>query len=158
MEHRSDDSPESNDEMSVKVRPMRIEDVSRVSELSAELGYPVAVEVLERRFARIVENAAQALFVAAIDGRVAGWIHIHPQWLLESEPYAEIGGLVVSKDARRRGAGRALVLEAQRWARTQGLARLRVRSNINRQEAHQFYPALGFAWVKTQHNYELPLA
>jgi N-acetylglutamate synthase-like GNAT family acetyltransferase len=96
--------------MSVEIRPMRSEDLNRVSELSAQLGYPVSMDVLEVRFSRIADNPGQALFVAESNGRVVGWVHVHPQLLLESEPYAEIGALVVGEDARRIGAGRALVL------------------------------------------------
>jgi GNAT superfamily N-acetyltransferase len=143
--------------MSIETRPMRVEDLNRVSDLSAELGYPVAVEVLKHRFSRIAEDPRQALFVALRAGRVIGWIHAHPQDVLESEPYVEIGGLVVDHGARRAGAGRALIFEVLRWVREQRIDRIRVRSNVSRPEAHHFYPALGFTLLKTQHNYELLL-
>jgi GNAT superfamily N-acetyltransferase len=51
------------------------------------------------------------------------------------------------------GVGRLLAAEAERWARLQRLSRLTERSNAARAEAHQFYPALGFARVKMQHVY-----
>lgn len=134
-----------------------MDDLGRVSELSAQLGYPVSVDVLAGRFARIADDGEQGLFVAEDAGRTVGWVHVHRQLLLESEPYAEIGGLVVDEHSRRRGAGRALVWAARRWAAEHQVERLRVRSNVNREEAHQFYPALGFALLKTQHSYELRL-
>jgi GNAT superfamily N-acetyltransferase len=142
--------------MAVEIRPMRVDDLERVADLSRQLGYPVARNELEHRFSRIAD-AQQALFVAQSAGRVIGWIQVHPLLLLESEPEAEIGGLVVDAVARRHGAGRALVLEARRWSRERGFRTLRVRSNAARDEAHHFYPALGFTRTKTQHNYELRL-
>jgi len=143
--------------MTVEIRPMRVDDLSRVAELSAQLGYPVSRNHLEDRFSRLVD-AGHSLLVAQSEGRVIGWIHVHLQLLLESEPHAEIAALVVEASARRHGAGRALVLEAERWSRQHGIERLRVRSNITRHEAHLFYPSLGFTTTKTQHNYELRLA
>ena len=140
----------------VETRPMRIDDLERVAELSRQLGYPVSPSDLEVRFSRIVD-AGQGLFVAQSGDRIVGWTHVHPQLLLESEPHAEIGALVVDSSARRQGAGRALVAEARRWSRQHGFARLRVRSNIARDEAHHFYPSIGFTRIKTQHNYELRL-
>jgi GNAT superfamily N-acetyltransferase len=137
------------------VRAMTAGDLSQVAELSEQLGYPVSAQDLQGRFATIAADPAQALFVVETeDRRVAGWTHVYATHLLESPSYAEIGGLVVRAGSRRIGAGRALVEAAERWAREQGLGSLRVRSNVLRAEAHQFYPAVGFTRVKTQHTYE----
>ena len=43
------------------------------------------------------------------------------------------------------------------WAQQTHFNLVRVRSNVSRQESHQFYPALGFKLVKTQHTYVLEL-
>ncbi len=133
-------------------------DLPRVAELSAQLGYPLALVSLEERYERVTAiNEGAGLFVAIHRDVVNGWIHVYRVLLLESPPYAEIGGLVVDKLARRVGIGRALVGEARGWAQRHGLVRLRVRSNVAREEAHAFYPALGFSWIKTTHNYEFRL-
>lgn len=138
----------------MNVRRMEPADLVRVAELSAQLGYPVDAQALRDRFDAIAPDAHQALFVADHEGSVVGWIHVLPQVLLESDPYAEIGGLVVDANARRTGAGRALVAAAEAFALAEGFVRVRVRSNVARTEAHAFYPALGYARIKTQHNYE----
>jgi GNAT superfamily N-acetyltransferase len=133
-------------------------DLSTVRELSTQLGYPTDDEALARRFARIDGAPADALFVADDGGRVLGWIHVHPRWLLESEPYAEIGGLVVDERARRRGIGRALVSRAEAWAKELGFRCMRVRSNVLRVASHALYAQLGYERIKTQHTYERMLA
>ncbi len=141
------------------IRGMLAGDLPRVSELSAQLGYPVSHALLEQRYARITsQSESGGLFIGLHGDLVGGWIHVYRVLLLESEPYAEVGGLVVDKLARRLGIGRALVGGARDWAQKQGLARLRVRSNVARVEAHAFYPALGFSRIKTTHTYELKLA
>jgi GNAT superfamily N-acetyltransferase len=137
---------------------MGVADLRRVAQLSEQLGYPVEEANLERRFTRVTSQPGHAVWVAVgPEGNVVGWLHVHAQWLLESEPYAEIGGLVVDSGARRSGAGRALVALALDWARSEGFEKVRVRSNAQRVESHQFYPAVGFTRIKTSHTYEVRL-
>ncbi len=136
---------------------MTPDDLPAVAALSAQLGYPVSPEALRARFDRIGTSGADALFTAEDDEGVLGWLHVGVHHSLESDPLALIYGLVVDERARRRGAGRSLVARAETWAREHGYARLRVRSNVARGEAHRFYPALGYRLVKTQHSYELVL-
>ena len=139
---------------SITIRDMKPGDLEAVAALSAELGYPSSREDIARRFDPMRSRTDHAMMVAVTpEGSVAGWIQVHPVHTLESDPYAEIGGLVVGERFRRHGAGRALVAEAERRAREQGFALIRVRSNVVRPEAHRFYPGVGFELVKTQHTY-----
>ena len=141
--------------MSAPVRAMAAHDLPRVAELSLQLGYPVALAALHRRFERLAPSASDALFVAGEP--VGGWIHLELRDSLESGQSVEITGLVVDAARRREGLGRALVARAEAWAKERGVPRLRVRSNVTRTESHHFYPALGFARAKTQHVYEKTL-
>ncbi len=138
----------------IDVRPMTPADLHAVAALSSQLGYPVSTEALAARFQRLRPLAGDALYVAGEP--VAGWIHVQERHGLESDACAEIVALVVDAARRRSGAGRALVEAAGRWAGARGLARLVVRSNVARDEAHRFYPSLGFRLAKTQHVYERP--
>ena len=92
------------------------------------------------------------------NGAVIGWLQAHAGSSLESGLRVEIVGLVVTGLARRTGVGRALVAEAERWARSRSADTLVVRSNVRRAESHRFYPALGFSLAKTQHVYSKQLA
>ena len=77
-----------------------------------------------------------------------------PHRRLESVGYAEIGGLVVAATHRRQGIGRALADAAGQWARSMGHGRVRVRTNVIRQEAAAFYGSLGFDLRKQQKVFE----
>ena len=138
---------------SMKVRPATAGDVSRLAELSAELGYPVTLEKLADRVARVLGRDEDVLLVAERAGRIVGWIHATQQELVESERRCEILGLVVDPDQRRNGAGRRLVAAVETWAHRRGLEEVSVRSAVTRAESHPFYERLGFARVKTQHVY-----
>jgi GNAT superfamily N-acetyltransferase len=135
----------------MRVRAMTLDDAAAVAELSGQLGYPSTAEMVRRRFGLLQEGPACGLFVAESGAAgVVGWVHVTGTCLLESDPVAEIGGLVVDAGRRRQGAGRALVAAAEDWARRHGYLTLSVRTNVKRVEAPRFYERLGFALVKSQ--------
>jgi N-acetylglutamate synthase-like GNAT family acetyltransferase len=137
----------------MNIRPALISDAPRLAELSGVLGYPVAVEKLAARVARLLARDEDVLLVAECEGRVAGWIHAAEQELVESGRRCEILGLVVDAEQRWGGAGRRLVAAIEMWAHQRGLDEVSVRSAITRSESHPFYERLGFVRVKTQHVY-----
>ena len=83
------------------------------------------------------------------DGTVVGWIDIGITHHLQADPYAEIGGFVVSGDARSLGIGKKLLARAEAWARGRGVRRIVVRSQIARERAHRFYLREGYQQTKT---------
>jgi ribosomal protein S18 acetylase RimI-like enzyme len=127
--------------------------------LAGQLGYPSSPEEVKARFDRIDASRDDYLCVAATTTlAVAGWIHLHAGCTLESDPDVEVLGLVVDERGRGRGVGRALMVEAERWARERGAAAIRLRSNVVREGAHAFYERLGFRIVKTQYAFEKRLS
>jgi len=126
-------------------------DADAISRLASDLGYPASAEIMRVRIRAVSESPSDSLFVAADSpGIVIGWLHAHSAHLIESGFRVEILGLIVSATARRAGIGRALVAEAERWARSIGAEVVVVRSNVKRVESHAFYPALGYTPAKTQ--------
>lgn len=99
----------------------------------------------------------QMAFAACLNGDVVGWIEVSICRHLQSAPYALIGGLVVSEQVRSLGIGKKLCLEAENWARAQGVEVLRVRSRTSRQEAHRFYIREGFRQTKVSAIFEKDL-
>jgi GNAT superfamily N-acetyltransferase len=126
------------------------EDLPALADLCTQLGYPSTTEEVNRRLETILEQTGHAVFVAEVDGQAAGWIHVYASQTVESESCAEIGGLVVDKAHRGQGLGKALLAEAEMWARQGGIPEVRVRSNVIRKEAHRFYEVLGYENIKTR--------
>jgi len=85
------------------------------------------------------------------DGRVVGWIHVCVSYWIESNPRAEIGGLVVDEARRGSGVGKLLMQHAEDWARSKRLEAVYLRSNVIRKDAHRFYERLGYKNIKTQY-------
>jgi (aminoalkyl)phosphonate N-acetyltransferase len=124
-------------------------DAAAAAALTTELGYPVDSSTMQARIERISAMADHGLFVACRVDRVVGWIHVLTAHHLQSEARAEIGGLVVTADARSGGIGAMLVARAEQWARDSGLDGIVVRSQIMREAAHRFYLREGYKRTKT---------
>ena len=138
----------------MRVRIMTEQDAGAVAALSGQLGYPASAERIAARFRDMAGDVDAGVFVAVSpDGSLAGWIHVCGRRSLESDPHAEIAGLVIDAARRRQGIGRRLVDAAETWARRHGYSYLKVRSNVTRDVAHEFYGGLGFTRIKSQHVY-----
>jgi len=135
----------------LNIRPAVLSDAAQMAVLSEQLGYLTDEQSVRQRLAIMSQNTNDRIWVAVTaDGTLLGWVHGFYAIRLESGEFVEIGGLVVSQDARQQGAGRCLVSEVAAWARSLTCSRLRVRCNAQRAGAHQFYQRLGFAENKVQ--------
>ena len=128
------------------VRPAILSDSKRIGELADEWGYTVTAAQVEETLRR----QTSALAVFELEGEVLGWIELRESYTMGGGDQAEITGLVVDQARRRTGAGRGLVEWAIEWVRARGHKSLVVRSRTTREEAHAFYPAVGFQVIKQQ--------
>jgi len=137
------------------VRAMTAGDAERVAALSAELGYPATPEQIVARLKAMAEHTQARAFVALDgNGRIQGWVHVYGRYHLESDRTAEIGGLVVAAESRGQGIGRALMGEAEAWAREHGYGQVRLGSNVLRDDAHRFYLNLGYTISKSHYRFQ----
>jgi ribosomal protein S18 acetylase RimI-like enzyme len=143
----------------IAIRQMLPEDTAAVATLATELGYPATGTEIDRRYSFIKPRWDARLLVAQNDERViVGWVHVQVTYLLESDPRAEIWGLVVAKAARGAGVGRRLLEAAEEWAVMLGMQSVVVRSNIVRADAKAFYEHLGYTVTKTQNTFRKTLS
>jgi GNAT superfamily N-acetyltransferase len=143
--------------MEPSIRSARPEDAPALAALCAQLGYPLTAEAVRDNLKHIEAGGGHQVLVAVAGGAVVGWLHVREEWALESGGRAEIAGLVVDAAWRNLGIGARLVAEGEAWARTRGHTRLRVRSRVEREEAHRFYRRLGFQDTKVQAVLDKPL-
>jgi len=141
-----------------EIRCAQIGDASEMTRLAAQLGYPMAAAEMARRLAALLANERHYMAVAVSSDLMLGWMHVEHRFSLEGGDRAELMGLVVDSNARRRALGRELVDVAENWALSRGLSSLTVRSNAARELSHPFYEALGYSREKTQHVYRKTLA
>ena len=133
----------------VNVRQARAGDFERVTELLGILGRAEVTSQTEAECRRVFEAQVVGLESAPLvveddAGRVIAFcsLHFRPR-LNRAAPDAWIPDLIVDPHTRRRGAGRALLEEAERLARNRGCWQLTLESGYQRAEAHAMYEAFG---------------
>ena len=132
------------------IREATIEDAFAICNIScADLGYDCSCEFVSARISNL-DKGREKVFVAEVNGIVAGYIHAEKYQTLYFEPMINILGLAVSSKFRRRGIGRMLLKRAERWANEVGIHKIRLNSGASRKEAHSFYRAMGYSNEKGQ--------
>ena len=144
--------------MKFSIREAELKDAVSLAELSGQLGYATDSSLIQNRLTPLLKDHNHCVFTAVTNDQVIGWIHGFYAMRVESEPFVEIGGLVVSDDHRQKGIGKELVKQVAEWCRLKGCVKLRVRCNVIRTDSHQFYEKIGFATNKEQKVLDKPLA
>lgn len=141
--------------MEIQIEPITLRHAQAVQKLSQQLGYALFLNEIENNIKEVIINNDHVAFVAIANGEVAGWIHAFRAFLLESNPFIEIGGLIVDENYRSSGIGKKLVERIKQWCAEKQISTLRVRSQLKRKEAHQFYLANGFTEIKEQKVFQI---
>lgn len=139
------------EDMHIKIRCAGMDDVTAISELSYQLGYPASEIEIRERLAIIFQSEDYAVFVAdRADGAVIGYIYVRVCQSIQSGPFAEIGGFVVSEAFRGKGFGKDLLKAVEDWTMQKEIPKLRVRPQVHRSDAKAFYSGQGFSISKQQ--------
>lgn len=148
----------SRTEISPEIREARTQDFARIAQLAAQLSYPSSPEDVARRLDGMRQSDEHAVFVAVQKGdEIAGWLGVFIYRSVEADARAEISGLVVDEEVRSRGIGRRLLERAEVWAREAGCRSIGLRSNVIRDQAHEFYLRHGYCHIKTQKSFRKDL-
>jgi GNAT superfamily N-acetyltransferase len=138
----------------VTIRPPERRDHSRMADLAGQLGYASTGEGIATRLAEIENLPEYATFVAELpDGEIAGWIGVFVYRTVAADARAEISGLIVDERVRSLGIGRRLLDQVEEWARQKGCSAVGLRSNVMREQAHNFYERCGYRVNKTQKSF-----
>lgn len=137
--------------MNFSIREANVHDGEAIFKLnSTALGYDYPMGETTERLKTILCTEGSQVFVAIADGLVVGYIHAAVYDLLYAPTMTNIMGLAVSPGYRCQGIGKALVQEAEKWAKCTGSYAIRLNSGAARKEAHSFYRSCGFDSEKEQ--------
>ena len=132
--------------MSLTIRDAKLSDAPALAALMCKLGYETSNVEMHSRLQAILRNASYTTIVAEIDNKLCGMIgtlthasHEH------NDSSGKIIALVVSKRQRRSGVGRALIAAAENDFARRNVSRVTLTTRFEREEAHQFYEALGYS-------------
>jgi GNAT superfamily N-acetyltransferase len=138
----------------VTIRALQPGDAETVAELSISLGYPAKAGELRLRMEALAGSNDRIALAATLHDVVVGWIEAAIERHLQSEPVVVIGGLIVRDDMRGKRIGQQLCQAVEQWAEQIGIARVRVRSQTKRVDAHRFYMREGYEQVKVSAVFE----
>ncbi|MCP2043469.1 GNAT family N-acetyltransferase [Pontibacter sp. HSC-36F09] len=141
--------------MQLTFREIILADARALAALSHQFGYSVTVEEMRDRMEQMLSREDHCGFVAIAEQQIVGWIHGFYTFRLESEPFVEIGGLVIDEGFRRQGIGQQLIARVKVWASGFAVQKIRVRCNTIRTDAHKFYLKVGFTESKEQKIFDL---
>jgi N-acetylglutamate synthase-like GNAT family acetyltransferase len=129
--------------MEINIRKVNIDDVNAIVFLSKELGYEPQRGEIENKIRKFEFSLDEEIFVAEFE-KVIGWMHISLVEPLESNPFVEIRGIVVTQEYRKKGIGTKLIKTAEDWAKEKSCKKIRVRTNVKREETRKYYRNLNF--------------
>lgn len=136
--------------MEAFLKEIEIEDAEIITSLIEQLGYEVTKAETIERIKNIISNEDHFACTAILENKIVGWIHVFVSVHLESNPFVEIGGLIVDENFRGQGIGKKLIEEVERWMVSKNFYKLRVRTNVKRKDTHRFYLNQGFSLIKEQ--------
>ena len=127
------------------IRSALKEDAGQIYTLLCELeGAPLNRKAFEAVFEANLNDPLVLLFVAEQGGAATGFLSLHLQQLLHHcALIGEIQELIVKKEERGKGMGRALFEKAEEAARKSGCAQLEVCCGRSRTGSHTFYLSRG---------------
>jgi len=138
----------------IRLRESNLDDKHALVSLTAELGYKTTPDEIQERISQILQRPDHKVFVAVSEKDIVlGWIHVYTHPVLMKDVLAELGGLVVTENARNQGVGKLLLTKAQDWAKQVGCQLMVVRTRSTRTGAHRFYEEAGYQFWKDQKVY-----
>jgi GNAT superfamily N-acetyltransferase len=94
-----------------------------------------------------LKRGESVIFLAVVDGAMVGFTQLYPSFSSVSmNRLWVLNDLFVTPDARKSGAGRALLERAERWAAETGAKGLTLSTQITNLSAQRLYEACG--WTK----------
>jgi GNAT superfamily N-acetyltransferase len=91
------------------------------------------------------KRGESVIFLAVVDGAIVGFTQLYPSFSSVSmKRLWVLNDLFVTPDARKSGAGRALLERAERWAAETGAKGLTLSTQITNLTAQRLYEACGW--------------
>jgi len=130
----------------MKIRRADMSDAPFIYKLEEEGEYLGGIRSM--LYEEILYNDMAHYFVLTEDNQKIGYIGL---WL--TRPNAEMINIVVQKEHRRKGYGKALVQQAIAFCEDENIDSLTLEVNVNNTPAVKFYETFGFEVVTTRPNY-----
>lgn len=153
------------------IRPYQPADLARIQEITVtsfggvsidrnieeQFGFVAGKDWTQRKARDVTtdcEVQPEGVFVAEIDGAVAGYITTR---LDRFTGIGRIPNLAVDAEYRGQGVGTCLIEHAINWMRDQGMAMAKIETLEQNERGQALYPRFGFREVARQLHFVMPL-
>jgi ribosomal protein S18 acetylase RimI-like enzyme len=128
--------------------PADLDDVAQLFDAYRQFYERAPDPQLARQFIQErMQNNQSAILLALAQGRPVGFCQLYPTFCsVEAKPIYVLYDLFVAADARRSGAGRALLLAAEELAARNGKVRMDLSTARTNRAAQSVYESLG--WIR----------
>jgi len=124
----------------VTVRPIRESDVADAALILRALDSELTVTALESRLRKTLASPDHRVWVFESNGKIAALCHAFIRPALEKPVEVVVQSIAVDPAVRKGGIGRALMRQAEAWARETGHASVA----LHTRNAAPFYVRLGY--------------
>lgn len=137
--------------MDITIRDAIDKDILPILELLYELGRPEPIDdkeitVFKSKIREYFSDPSKMILVAESNSEIVGLVSIILLRRLNHAKYEMyIPELVVKKDLRYSGIGKALIAKCIELGKKKNCYRIRLESGNERKESHKFYKTLGFS-------------
>lgn len=129
------------------IRMMQEEDIPELSALYEQFwGEKSDIENMKKQFRTLLQKNTHILLSAVEDGKLTGSVMgvVCEELYGECKPFLVVENMVVDKDCRRKGLGKALLSELEKLAKQRGCTQMILVTETNRADACGFYQSAGF--------------
>ena len=137
--------------MTMTIREMEAADIAVCRMLLSQLGYDLNLQEVKRRYEEIKQKQDHEVFVGEQDGQVVALLHLYERPAFDKPPEVIVQALVIDKNCRGTGVGKAMMNMAERWALDRGFSSVALTSRVSRSDAHSFYNRIGYKVEATSH-------
>ncbi|WP_211269451.1 GNAT family N-acetyltransferase [Chromobacterium amazonense] len=129
-----------------KIRLALAADAAALTALYSQLTGDPAVRVLPERLALLADGLRTQILVCEYDGELIAtvWLGFCEDAMYGEQPFAVLENLIVDARWRGRGAGEALLREAERRCMARDCSKIMLLSSASRVDAHRFFMRQGF--------------
>jgi len=92
----------------------------------SEMGYDYPARDTKMKLEQLLNDCNHKIYVAIVDGKVAGYIHANNYDLLYAPHLKNIMGIAVSAAFKKNGIGKMLLSKIEEWAQGTGACGVRL--------------------------------
>lgn len=131
------------------IRTLEPKDSAEIKKLIKTLGYSISENYTAARIQRLKTQKHNFARVITLNGTIAGFVHAATQDFFHDVETVEIIELVTDEAVHGLGFGSDLLDAVEKWAKSKGVKKIILRSNVMRTDAHTFYLGRHYKILKT---------